>query len=195
MPRKSGKTPRGGASHDQIVSAALRVLDDPAQSFDARTVAKEAGKSLGTLSFHFRDGGLRQLRGEVAQHGFEQLVGELESAATIGQGPLDAIRGLGHAYVRFAVDRPRLHRLMHGEPWGAAVEPYRSDAQSLLRDYIVTGQDAGVVRAGSPGGLARVAWAVMHGVSVLYLDGHVEAAELNEVVDESIDVLLQGLSR
>ena len=184
----------GKNSRDTIVAAAVRVLTDADRTFDARTVAKEAGKSLGTLSFHFREGGLRELRGESARIGFERLFEALSDALIGGQTPLDGLRLLGRAYVRFAADNRRLHQIMYGEPWGEAVEPVRSDIRELIRSHIATCQEAGVVRAQSPEKFSRVGWAFMHGVAVLYLDGQVPLDDLDSLVDEAIDVLLEGIA-
>ena len=42
--------------------------------------------------------------------------------------------------------------------------------------------------------LKRVGWAFMHGVAILYLDGQVPIADLDAMVDEAIDVLLEGIA-
>ena len=192
--RKSRKSSGKVNARDTIVAAAVRVLTDADRTFDARTVAKEAGKSLGTLSFHFREGGLRELRGEAARLGFGRLLGKLSDALMTAQDPLGGLRRLGRAYVRFAADNPRLHRIMCGEPWDDLVEPVRSEVRALIRDYIVTCQEAGVVKHESPEKLAHIGWALMHGVAVLHLDGQVRVEELDTMVDEAVGALLDGLA-
>ena len=190
-PRKRKSS--GKNSRDTIVAAAVRVLADDGRAFDARTIAKEAGKSLGTLSFHFREGGLRELRGESARIGFRRLRESLSEALS-DQSPLEGLRQLGRAYVRFAADNPRLHRIMYGEPWGDLVEPVRSEIRELIRSHIATCQEAGLVQAQPAEKFARVGWAFMHGVAILYLDGQVPIADLDAMVDEAIDVLLEGIA-
>lgn len=192
--RKGRKSAGRGSSRDTIVAAAVRVLEDKERVFDARTVAKEAGKSLGTLSFHFRKGGLRELRGEAARIGFGRILGALSDALLAAADPIDGLRRLGRAYVRFAANNPRLHRIMYGEPWGDTVEPVRSDVRALIRDHIVACQDAGMVKPDTPEKFARVGWAFMHGVAVLYLDGQVPIEQLDARVDEAVNVLLEGLA-
>ncbi len=192
--RKGRKSVGRGSSRDSIVAAAVRVLHDKERAFDARTVAKEAGKSLGTLSFHFREGGLRELRGEAARIGFGRILGELSEALVGAADPIDGLRRLGRAYVRFAADNPRLHRIMYGEPWGEAVEPVRSEVRALIRDHIVVCQTAGLIKPDTPEKFARVGWAFMHGVAVLYLDGQVPIEQLDSMVDEAVDVLMKGLA-
>ena len=184
----------GKNSRDTIVAAAVRILADDDRAFDARTIAKEAGKSLGTLSFHFREGGLRELRGESARIGFQRIRESLSEALLAAQSPLEGLRQLGRAYVRFAAENPRLHRIMYGEPWGDLVEPLRSEIRELIRGHIATCQEAGLVRAQPAEKFARIGWAFMHGVAILYLDGQVPIADLDAMVDEAIDVLLEGIA-
>ncbi len=183
----------GKNSRDTIVAAAVRVLGDADRNFDARTIAKEAGKSLGTLSFHFREGGLRELRGESARIGFQRLLESLSDALKAAQNPLEGLRLLGRAYVRFAADNPRLHRIMYREPWGERVEPARSEIRGLIRDHIAACQDAGYVRPQPPEKFSRIGWAFMHGVAALYLSGQVPVEELDAMIDEAIEVLLEGI--
>jgi len=184
----------GKNSRDTIVAAAVRVLGDADRTFDARTIAKEAGKSLGTLSFHFREGGLRELRGESARIGFQRLLESLSNALKAAQSPLEGLRLLGRAYVRFAADNPRLHRIMYREPWGERVEPVRSEIRGLIRDHIATCQEAGLVRPQPPEKFSRIGWAFMHGVAVLHLSGQVPVEELDAMIDEAIDILLEGIA-
>jgi AcrR family transcriptional regulator len=191
--RRKRKT-TGKNSRDTIVAAAVRVLGDADRTFDARTIAKEAGKSLGTLSFHFREGGLRELQGESARIGFQRLLESLSDALKAAQDPLEGLRRLGRAYVRFAADNQRLHRIMYREPWGERVEPVRSEIRGLIRDHMATCQDAGLVRAAAPEKFSRIGWAFMHGVAVLYLDGQVPIGDLDAMVDEAIDILLEGIA-
>jgi AcrR family transcriptional regulator len=191
--RRKRKT-TGKNSRDTIVAAAVRVLGDADRTFDARTIAKEAGKSLGTLSFHFREGGLRELQGESARIGFQRLLESLSDALKAAQDPLEGLRRLGRAYVRFAADNQRLHRIMYREPWGERVEPVRSEIRGLIRDHMAACQDAGLVRAAAPEKFSRIGWAFMHGVAVLYLDGQVPIGDLDAMVDEAIDILLEGIA-
>ena len=188
------RSKRASNSRDSIVSAAVRVLADDSKPFDARTVAKEAGKSLGTLSFHFRDGGLRALQGAVAGRGFQRLVRELTHAVEKAEGPEDGLRRLGLTYVRFALQNERLHRVMYGEPWGDLVEPSRSEARSLLKSQIEECRNAGLLKSVPAEDLALAGWALMHGIAVLYLDGQVEEEDLGAAVDRAMDLLLKGAS-
>ena len=61
---------------------------------------------------------LNALLSAVAARGFDLLTEAMERGLSAGEGdPLQRLQGVGTAYVRFAVDRPALFRLMFSGRW------------------------------------------------------------------------------
>jgi AcrR family transcriptional regulator len=192
--RRRKRPPRESSEARQaIVEAALRIVEDHDRQFDARAVAKEAGRSLGTLSFHFRDGGLRELRGAVAVRGFTMLAEAVHVAVEAAADPEQQLRRVAQAYVGFAADHPRLYRAMYSEDWGEQVADARRDMAGIVNERIAQCQQAGVFRPGSVGRIARTGQALLHGIAVLHLDGQVSATELEAFTQEAIADLIDGL--
>ena len=140
-----------------LLRAAAQILDRQGlSSVTIREVARKAGVSHTAPYRHFPS--LDHLLAAVAEQGFRELGEVLKDRPAAEKG---------EAYVAFGLARPELFRLM----FSAAVAPtdtsravYRSllEALSAQRDIA------------QPERVAAAAWALVHGLTVLLLDGHLE---------------------
>ena len=96
-----------------------------------------------------------------------------------GGGGRTGFDAMGLAYVRFALANPSHYRVMFG---GFLARPSpdpelaeeASGAFQVLVDALVAQQQAGLVRMDDPLQLARLIWAMVHGIAMLAIDGHFE---------------------
>lgn len=110
------------------------------------------------------------------------------------------LRATGQAYVDFALTEPGLFRTAFA-PGGVhhtdeSVPPERHPFQILSRciDDLVT---AGLLSPDRRDGLDEAAWAAVHGLSVLYLDGPLAAADADRkqlITDRLLDVINGGIN-
>jgi AcrR family transcriptional regulator len=163
--RRPQKAPyHHGDLRAKLTQAATEILEEQGvTALSLREVARRAGVSHNAPYRHFAD--RDALLAALAAEGFAQLAGMLEEAGA--RGP----RQRGEAYVRFALEHPQRFRLMFGGT-------LRLDAHADLREAAARTYD-GLVRAfaslagpiGAPAAAAG-AWAMVHGLSQLLLDGH-----------------------
>lgn len=164
-----------GDLHNALLQAAEQLLaEQGAASLSLRAVAKQAGVSHAAPYRHFRD--KAALLRALAQGGFERLAGAIEVATgNASQNPEQKLVEAGVAYVRQAVERPALTRLMFGGSVvvedDAAYRQASTAAFEALLKIIEEGVAAGVFRARDPHELALVAWTSMHGVAMLVTAG------------------------
>jgi AcrR family transcriptional regulator len=98
-------------------------------------------------------------------------------AARNARNPLERLRAGGLAYLRFALERPGLYRLMFSPPGaqGLPANPFASDpgAQclALLHSAIVACQAQGYLPEKDPTQMAFVLWSAVHGAASLVLQG------------------------
>jgi AcrR family transcriptional regulator len=177
-----------------LLDAALQVLTDQGlASLTLRAVARQAGVSEAAPYHHFAS--KAALVEALVIETLQQLAQALQEAVQATPGPpLDQLVATGVAYVRFATDhrasfqilyRPELRDLSRPEPDadGIARSPIERGgmaAYRVLLDAIVACQQAGEVVPGDPLPLALTAWATVHGLAQLLLDGVVGA----EIVPE-----------
>lgn len=170
-----------------------------------RDVQRAAGVSNSAAYRHYAD--RHALLTAVQLHAMTML-GEsmLEALAAIPpRGPRDKralarLRATGQAYVDFALAEPGLFRtafapdrLPHTD---TGVSPERHPFMILsgcIDDLVATG----VLTASRREGLDEAAWAAMHGLAVLYLDGPLAAADSRRkqlITDRLLDVINAGIN-
>lgn len=193
---------------EQILAAARQlVMKGGISALSLRALAARVGYSPAAVYLYVRD--KEELVGEVIRDGFSTLddrfrvcLRALPEDATADEG----MAALREAYVRFALENTAVYRLMFEVPgvptltrpptapgYEALVEkPAWMRARSLVRatipgDAAVTEDDAVV------GG-----WALLHGLTSLFLAGHLtglvhEPGELLELADHIGGLLRRGL--
>jgi AcrR family transcriptional regulator len=159
------------------VDATIQLLDErDAAAITLAEVAAVVGCRAPALYAYFanKDALLR------AAHdaGFRILLQEkLAVAARNARNPLERLRAGGLAYLRFALERPGLYRLMFSPPGaqGLPANPFASDpgAQclALLHSAIVACQAQGYLPEKDPTQMAFVLWSAVHGAASLVLQG------------------------
>jgi AcrR family transcriptional regulator len=183
-----------------LVETAVRLVQrEGIEALSLRSVARLAGVSAAAPYRHFAD--KRALLAAVAEEGFRLLASALRHAT--GGEPRERFRERGRAYVGFALGHPSHFRVMFGREL-ADRDPYPAlrDAARAAFDAMVEGmaeaQQAGVLREGDPRELGLTAWCAMHGLSMLLLDGRLQAVYGRDTDELSAMVgshLYRGLDR
>lgn len=174
------RTYHHGDLRSALIEAGLRHLETGGdQELSLRALAREAGVSPTAVYRHFPD--KNALLSALAAAGVDQL-GAWQQNAAEQASPDNAFAATGRAYVRWALAHPALFRLafVQCHPMGDAL--FRDNtAARMLSDYAreITGDDAGAQR------LMVQAWAVVHGLAMLMLDGQLpqDDALIDQVID------------
>jgi AcrR family transcriptional regulator len=174
-PRRRAAAAPAGALRDTLVdvAAALIARKGP-QGFSLREVARRARVSEAAPYWHFAD--REALLAAVAERGFTEMARGMMTIWTEARNPRERLRDLGVGYVRFALRHPSYLRVMFGsEVADKAAHPALKEAGDrtfeLLVQAVADAQAAGQVRAGDPKELALAAWALVHGLAALLIDG------------------------
>jgi len=182
-----------------LLDEALRTIQqDGADALTLRTIGVRLGVSRTALYRHFTD--KRALLSSVATEGFRLLTERLLNAWKAG-----GIRGfnaMGVAYIRFAMGNPSHYRVMFG---GFVDDGPRDDdlmrestaAFQALVDAIVALQQEGAVRKDDALQLAQFIWAVVHGVSMLIIDGQLahHRAPIDDLIQFAVERINTGVAR
>ncbi len=169
-----------GDLRSALVEAGLKALETtPLADLSLRQIARDVGVSATAVYRHFPD--KAALLAALAQAGIEQMAA-WQSAAAAAASPDDAFAATGRAYVRWALANPALFRLVFGQCREVGQTVFGdNEAARMLRDYAqgITGDEAGAQR------LMLQAWAVVHGLAMLMLDGQLPKDDA--LVDRVID--------
>jgi AcrR family transcriptional regulator len=178
--RKKPDAYQHGDLRRALIQAGLKLLGEHGVAgLSLRAAAELAGVSHAAPYRHFRD--KNALVAAMAEEGFKLLTRSMraEIEASSSHDILARLRAAGHGYVSFALAHPAYFRTMFGEK----VWPDKKDAVKdalvaasqesfgVLRALIDEGLRSGQLRAGDPIQVSLAAWSIVHGLSMLIIDG------------------------
>ncbi len=188
-----------GDLRQALIDAAVDLLREKgAEALTLRAVARAAGVSQTAPYRHFKD--RRALVAGVAQEAFARMGTAIGRAVQHGEPGLPALqRGLA-AYARFARKHPAEYRVMFGGELARRGDLPELQAAArgvfgILRDGIGRLQQGGVIGEGDPALMAITAWATLHGLVMLSLDGQtaVTRRSMDTLVEAATGLLLAGM--
>ena len=160
-----------------IHEAALMLKAEGESAMTIRALGEKLGVSRTAMYRHFKDKNM--LRCAVATDGFIQLAESLKKSKLKKKNkPLDGFRNVMEAYVLYATQNPEYYRLMFAESIisqssSADLNAAATQALNEALDVIKECQDAGLIKKTDPQSLTNVLWSMLHGVSMLLLDGQI----------------------
>lgn len=171
----------GGLRPALIAAATALIEESGVGAVSLRETARRVGVSAPATYRHFAN--KESLLAAVAAEGFREFGAALAAAASGGDDPLSA---MGRAYVRFALSRRGVFRLMFG-PEIAQRDNYpelKSAADQAFRRLEGGVQNRG--RTAQASQLAAIAaWALVHGLAQFFLDGVLPETQA-EAITEAI---------
>jgi AcrR family transcriptional regulator len=191
------------SARDRLVAAALVVLErEGPAAIQARTVAAEIGASTMAVYTHF--GGMPQLIEAVMREGLVRFAEHTRAVSQTDDPVADLIAG-GLAYAEFAMQSPRLYRMLFGlsdfggfrkssadlaTPWELAEGV---DALSVLVSAVERVIEAGRFRPQEPTPAATQILSATHGFVLLAMSGVIDPKGLQDVMGPLAINLMVGL--
>jgi Transcriptional regulator len=156
-----------GNLRQALLEAGLRILEREGEAgLGLRDLARAVGVSPAAPYRHFDS--RAALLEALAVTGFQRFAAAMEAVAA--SAPDNPMAAMGRTYVLFALDQPNLFRLMFSPRLGKDARPglrMAADAAFATLRHVVGG-DPGANRI-----RALAAWAKVHGLAVLLLDGQI----------------------
>ncbi len=189
-----------------LIQAALELaVEKQDWNFSLREVARRAGVSHNAPYNHFAH--KRDLLDAAAAAGHDLLRKELTAAIEKVTDPRAALSKMGFTYVRFGIKNPALYRLMFNVvPSGSDWRPEEVltawvAGRAVLENILRRGARVGIFGAALARKLelqtaALYTWAVVHGLTMLAIDGlaDVERLSIERVTQKVVTTTLRGLA-
>jgi len=178
-----------GDLREALIDAAEGLLAEGGiEKLSLRSAARRSGVSQAAPYAHFI--GKQALLAALATRGFERLTDYLQRADKQGDAAAERRRLIGRAYVAFALDQPSLFRLMFG-PEICKVED-EALAQAGMASYApiqaAVAEEAATVNASDQADDASMAaWALVHGLATLIVDGKQPWPDTELARDDLVD--------
>ncbi len=159
-----------------LIVEGLRLLSErDADSLSLREVARAVGVSAPSVYRHFPD--KEALMTALAEEGLKRLAAAQHEAADEAGGGEAGFAATGRAYVRFALANPALFRLIFTSP---VIARYRQNnpAPDEAMNFLLANAAASVgadQQSAAARAAAIQAWALVHGMAMLMLDGQIPA--------------------
>jgi len=162
-----------------LIAEGLAMLGESAaaDSLSLRELARRVGVSAPSVYRHFPD--KEALLTALAQEGLSQLGASQHAAAEAAGGGEEGFAATGRAYVRFALANPALYRLIFTSPLIAAYRVRREERAEAMNFLLanIAAQTGGDPESRETRTAAVEAWALVHGLAMLMLDGQIPADE------------------
>jgi AcrR family transcriptional regulator len=197
-----------GALHAALIDAAEALLQEAGiEAFSLRECARRAGVSHAAPAHHFGDA--RGLLSACAAAGFDRLADAMaERSTTAGPDPLARLRGIGGAYVDFALRHRALFQLMFRrdrlDPAHPALQAAGRRTGNALREAIADLSALQGLPQAEHGARILLAWSVVHGYATLVLEDQcadlfglsaAEPAAAARMGDELLQLLQGGIAQ
>lgn len=191
----------GDLRHALIEASLALIAEEGFAALTLREVARRAGVTHAAPYRHFAD--KEALLAAVAEEGFRTMAAQMRERMAREEQPLERLAACGVAYVLFAVAHRSHFRVMFGPHFARPMKheglgTEGGNAFGLLVQSIIQGQQTGVLREGEPLPLALVAWAQVHGLASLLVDGQLDrlgTPNVEQLALFQIRLLFDGLRR
>ena len=220
MRSKKSDTYHHGNLKESLVTTALEMLDqDGLEAITLRELASRLGTSRSAIYRHFK--GKNDLMRAVILEGFIKLDQALAPHFNNSEKPLlERFHGMGASYTTFATSNPNLYRLLFGPDMSQEREEVcqeeRPDLHKLLNNnaddtilnaepedafhrlvkIIIEAQQKELFKEGDPVLFATAIWSLLHGLSMLAIDGHLSVVGNVEAIYEmNYKLLLEGIAK
>jgi len=182
-----------------VIDTALEMMAETGDwQFTLREVARRSGVSHAAPYKHFPD--KASLLAELALIGFDRLGEALTKAASAPATPREKLLPMSRAYVDFGRRNPALYRLMFGAETSGAPDVHLGEQAlatfAVVLDQLALGQAVGDFRPRAVRDQAAACWALLHGMTLLAVDGLLIPEKVGaNPLEGALQVLLEGLSR
>jgi len=192
MSRLKREYHHGDLKNALVEAAAMLIVERGIDNVSLREVARKAGVSHAAPYHHFTS--KSELLAAVAEEGFSRFNGYQERAFRMARTkpPLERLKALGHAYIRFAMAHPSFFRIMfryditdpHKYPLLTALSKKTFDRLLNTVSECLNANKQTV----DPMEASIRAWALVHGLATLWLDGRLEQMpDAKQMIDKIID--------
>lgn len=158
---------------DRITAAARRLfVEEGYARTTIRAIADAIEYTPGAIYAYFKD--KDAILYSLHQQGFEELARRMGHALAGATDPVDELRRIGRAYLRFASDEPELYDLMFiaqatSRAMSDEVWPEGHRTFDLLRSVVVRALAGGWIQGDDPDAVSFLMWSACHGMASLHI--------------------------
>ncbi|NQY21303.1 MAG: TetR/AcrR family transcriptional regulator [Campylobacteraceae bacterium] len=191
-----------GNLKEELLKESLKIIQDKGiESLTLQVLATQLGTSRSAIYRHFSS--KNDLINNVMMYGFDKFGKSIAPIlAKKDLSVMQRLKKMGQAYINFASTYPNLYRILFGEKLKDVreenCEPECEDQKNgfnSLIELLQEGQDTNVIKKDDVLLQAQAIHSLIHGLSSLSIDGHIQIKEnINSLFEYTFDTFIEGLS-
>lgn len=198
---KKNSTYHHGNLKEELLVQSLKIIQNEGiENLTLQVLSTKLGTSRSAIYRHFSS--KEDLIHNVIYYGFQKFEENLAPIFSMNEKTiLDKLYLTGKNYINFAIENPNLYRMLFGDMFqdmresSCNIEKDAHDGsfKSLINLFIL-GQEDGLFKKDNAMTQAQVLFSMCHGMSLLYIDGHINIKEnINELYELSFETIKNGL--
>ena len=182
-----------------LISKANLVLSQgDIEKLSLRQLAKACNVSATAVYRHFDN--KESLLAQLAANGFDDLTQYMKDQLQSDDTPVMQLEKIGTAYIKFALKKPHLFRLLFSslptnQTESSPLKKSSKENYALLTNIIENGIKLNEFE-GEVESLTLTAWSVVHGLATLLIDRALESrnkTHLNAIIKNATNLLFSGI--
>jgi AcrR family transcriptional regulator len=183
---------------DEIIAVSKELLfEEGFSKMSMRRIAGRADVSATSIYLHFKN--KEELLLALVEESISSLSVQLRAALEEGAGPVDQLKSVANAYIRFALDHPQAYEVIYMVRAEEMPKYPKEKFQQIRKVYQLI---ADIIRKGKEQKLfdvedelvsAYTLWAQMHGVVSVVLNRRLDTRIPREkFLSQAVDQIIQG---
>lgn len=183
---------------DEIIAVSKELLfEEGFSKMSMRRIAGRADVSATSIYLHFKN--KEELLLALVEDSISSLSSQLSSALEAGAGPVDQLKSVANAYIRFALDHPQAYEVIYmvraEEMPKYPKEKFQQirKVYQLIADIIKKGKEQKLFDVEDELVSAYTLWAQIHGVVSVVLNRRLDTRIPREkFLSQAVDQIIQG---
>lgn len=190
-----------GNLKEELLKQAFEVIQNEGeQALTLAVLSKKVGTSRSAIYRHFSS--KDDLMHHVFLEGFEIFDSKIADVFALkNKSVLQRLHIMGEEYIKFAIDHPNLYRILFGEKYQSIREDScdiedKEQAKGFhaLIELLIEGQEEGILKIDVPMFQAQVIHSMVHGLSSLFIDGHIHIKDnIKPLYESCYQTMLKGI--
>ncbi|PHR69538.1 MAG: TetR family transcriptional regulator [Arcobacter sp.] len=198
------KTYHHGNLKEELLQEALKIIqEDGVEAVTLQALGNRLGTSRSAIYRHFSS--KSDLMDNVMMYGFESFDSLITPIFELkDKDVIERLNLMGKTYMHFAIDNPNLFRMLFGERYKDLREDNcdlndedQANGYHSLINLIIEAQEKNIFQKKDDAlVITQTVHAMIHGLTILYIDGHIDIKDnIENVYEVLFRTMTQGLKK
>lgn len=198
--KKMSNYHHGNLKEELLIQSLKIIQTEGIDSLTLQILASKLGTSRSAIYRHFSS--KEDLIHNIIYFGFKKFEENLSPIFSMkNKSILEKLHLVGDKYINFAIENPNLYRMLFGDKFqdmresSCNIEKDEHDGSfKSLINLFIKAQESTLIKKDNPITQTQILFSMCHGMSLLYIDGHMNIKEnIKELYELSFETVKNGL--